>query len=147
MASPVSLDHANNTPVTSQTTQGTFAGRTWCPVLRGDPLLSEEQRNLVRGMSLFGLSLCVAGLTFLGITIPLSDSGSSDSELMDPDYRVISSLRFPCLIFGLSTLCCAEIATTYLKKTNESPTEISPKLRLGIEKRVKESVQISLQNN
>jgi len=146
MASPVSLDQASNTPVTSQTTQGTFAGRIWCPVLRGDPLLSEGQRNLVRGMSLLGLSLCVPGLVLLGVTIPLSDSGFN-SELMDPDYRVISSLRFPCLILGLSTLYCAEIATTYFKKTNESLTEVSPELRLEIEKRVKESVQISLQNN
>ncbi|VHO05199.1 hypothetical protein [Candidatus Rhabdochlamydia sp. T3358] len=139
MTNPVNLDQANNTPVTSQATQEIFAGRTWCPILRGNPLLSEEQKNLVRSINLFGLSLFVAGSALLGVTIPLSDSGFN-SELMDPDYRVISSLRFPCLILGASALYCAKITATYFKKTNESPTEVSPELRHEIEERVKENV-------
>lgn len=146
MASPVNPDLANNTPITTQTEQGTFAGRTWFPILKGDPSLPKDQRNLVRTINLFGLSLCVAGSVLLGITIPLSDSGS-DSELMDPNYRVISSLRFPCLILGASTLYFAKLTTTYLKKTNENQTEVPPKLVQEIKNRVKENIQVSLQRN
>lgn len=138
MASPVNPDLANNTPITTQTAQETFAG-TWFPILKGDPFLPKDQRNLVRTINLFGLSLCVAGSVLLGITIPLSDSGS-DSELMDPNYRVISSLRFPCLILGASTLYFAKLTTTYFKKTNENQTEVSPKLMQEIEKQAKESI-------
>jgi len=146
MASPVNPDLANNTPITTQTAQGTFAGRTWFPILKGDPSLPKDQRNLVRTINLFGLSLCVAGSVLLGITIPLSDSGS-DSELMDPNYRVISSLRFPCLILGASTLYFAKLTTTYFKKTNENQTEVPPKLVQEIKNRVKENIQFSLQRN
>ncbi|HEV3269023.1 MAG TPA: hypothetical protein VGZ69_00005 [Candidatus Rhabdochlamydia sp.] len=147
MASPVSLDHASNTPVTEQSEQENFAGRTWCTILRGDPSLPEDQRGLVRVINLCGLSLCAMGTALLGITIPLSDDSSSDSELMYPNYRVISSLRFPCLVLGASALYFAKITTTYLKKTNESQTEVSPELRDEIEKRAKESVYIRLQND
>lgn len=145
MVNPVSPDLANHTPITNQTVQRTFAGRTWFPILKGDPLLSKEQKNLIRTINLFGLSLCVVGSVLLGITIPLSDDSGSNSELMDPNYRVISSLRFPCLILGASTLYFAKLTTTYLKKTNEA--EVCFKLVDEIEKRIKENVQISLQRN
>lgn len=141
MTSPVSPDLANNTPITNQTVQETFAGRTWFPIITGDPSLPKEQRNLIKIINLFGLSLCVAGSVLLGITIPLSDDSGSNSELMSPNYRVISSLRFPCLILGTSTLYLAKLTTTYLKKTNEA--EVCSKLVDEIEKRIKESFQIS----
>ncbi|MDR2539940.1 MAG: hypothetical protein LBC45_05055 [Chlamydiales bacterium] len=144
MINPVNTDLANHTPILPQTTQGAFAGRTWCPILKGDPSLPKEQRNLVRTIQLFGLSSFAASLILLGVTIPLSDSGV---ELTNSHYRDISSLRFPCLILGLSVLYFAKLTTTYFKKTNESQIEVSPKLKQEIEKRVKESVQISLQNH
>ncbi|MGB7127668.1 MAG: hypothetical protein WBD50_01080 [Candidatus Rhabdochlamydia sp.] len=147
MTNPVSPALVNNTPVTGQPEQRNFARRTWCPVLRGDPSLPEDQRGLVRVINLFGLSLCVAGSVLLGVTIPLSDDSGSDSELMDPDYRVISSLRFPCLVLGASALYLTKITTTYLKKTNESQVEVSTKLKHEIEERVKESMRIQLQGD
>ena len=66
---------------------------------------------------------------------------------MDPNYRVISSLRFPCLILGASTLYFAKLTTTYFKKTNENQTEVPPKLVQEIKNRVKENIQFSLQRN
>ncbi|QZA59431.1 hypothetical protein [Candidatus Rhabdochlamydia porcellionis] len=146
MTNPVSSDLANHTPITNQTEQGTFAGKTWFSILKGDPSLPKEQRNLVRTINLFGLSLCLIGSVLLGITIPLSDDSISNSELMYSKYRDISSLRFPCLILGASALYFAKLTTTYLKKTNENQTEISPKLMHEIEEQVKKSM-LSLQKS
>lgn len=147
MTNPVSLDLANTTLIANhQEVQETSAGRTWFPIIRGDPSLPEDQRGLVRVVNLFGLSLCLVGSILLGITIPLSDSGYS-SELMDPEYRAISSLRFPCLILGASTLYFAKITTVYLKKTNENQMELSLKLRHKIEEIAKENVHVSSQRN
>ncbi|PWU16516.1 MAG: hypothetical protein C5B45_00310 [Chlamydiae bacterium] len=146
MASPVNLDHVNNTSVTSQTVQGTFAGRTWFPIIRGDPSLPKEQRNLIRTINLFGLSLCLIGSVLLGITMPLSDDSNSNSELMDSNYRDISSLRFPCLILGTSTLYFAKLTTTYSKKTNENLTKIPPELMHEIEEQAKKACSHSKEN-
>lgn len=141
MTNPVILGTTNNTSSTEQLEQRSFSGRIWCPILRGDSSLPKDQRGLVRVINLFGSSLCLAGSALIGASIPLSDSGSdSGSELMDPEYIVISSLRFPCLFAGISVLYLGKITTTYLKKTNERQTEVSPELKYEIEKRAKENV-------
>lgn len=135
MASLVNPELTNDFYITNQTVQEIFTGRT---------TLSKNQRDFVRTIIFFSLFLCVVGLVLLGITVSLSDTGLN-SKLVDPDYIVISSLRFPCLILAASVLYFAKITTTYFKKTNE--TEVSPELVEEIEKLVKESIQMSLQRN
>ncbi len=123
-----------------QTEEESSVRRNYClRLLDGDPLLSSQQRLLVRTMNIFGLSLYVSGMALLGISIPLSGP-----ELTDSDHMIISSLRFPCLIFGGSALCCAHFASTYFKKINR---EITPEVMNEINKQVEEKIQARFAQN
>lgn len=131
MTSPIT--EANpNAHVNIQTEENSGEGR-YFHLFDGDPLLSLQQRILVRTMNIVGLSLYISGMAFLGLSIPLSGP-----ELTDSDHMVISSLRFPCLIFGGTVLCCANFATTYFKKMNG---EMAPELMEEITKQVHKNVQ------
>jgi hypothetical protein len=132
MTSPVTANP--NIPANMQTQQENVTRTKYCAFLWVDPSLPEDQKALVRNINVLGLSLYAAGLALFGISLPLSDA-----ELTDPDHMIITSLRFPCLIFGASVLCCANFANSYFKKTNEAEkTELQDKIKTQVEQKVRD---------
>jgi hypothetical protein len=113
--------------------------RNYFRLFDGDSELSSQQKMLVRIMNIFGLSLYVSGMALLGISIQLPGP-----ELTDSDHMIMSSLRFPCLIWGGSVLCCAHFANTYFKKINR---EITPEVINEINKQVEEKIQARFAQN
>lgn len=99
------------------------------------PLLSQQQKTIVRTMQ---LASSVISLTGIGLII--GSTGLSNPDLKSFWNMIISSLRFPCVFFGTSFFCCSEFVSKYFKGTNQMQREVPPFLMQEINRQVKEKV-------
>ena len=112
------------------------------PLVAQNVVLSSQQKNIVRSMYLVSLGVC---LTSMGLFV--SSAGFSNLDLKNSHNMLISSLRFPCLVFGASLLICAEFAAKYFKQMNEMQREGPHFLIQEINKQLAERVHLTPSEN
>lgn len=119
-----------STPVNEAHAQSTGANTT-----APQPLLSKQQKTMVNIMYLASLAISLTGVGLIAGTV-----GLSNADLNSPRNMLMSSLRFPCVLFGMSFLCCSEFASKYFKRMNEMQKEPPPFLMQEINRQVEEKV-------
>jgi hypothetical protein len=104
--------------------------------------LPKQQKNIVISMYLASLALSITG-----VGLSLGCIGLFNTDLHDPRNMIISSLRFPCMVFGGSFLFCSEFVHRYFKKMHEMQREVSPALMHEINRQIEEKITANLTLN